>query len=90
MEDCCEEVRRTPPLKPFNFFHNVNKSSQAYEAQQILREGTVDLRRMTRVLDNQRVWNRAIGSQPFMTQDYLPGVFVGGRGYGGEVQGRPE
>ena len=38
--------------------------SQAYEAQQILRDGTVDLRRMTQVLDNQRVWNRAIGSRP--------------------------
>jgi len=29
---------------------------EAYEAQQILRDGTADLRRMTQVLDNQRVF----------------------------------
>ena len=63
MEDCCEEVRRNKKNNHF-IFHDVDEPSQAYEAQQILRDGTVDLRRMMQVLDNQRVWNRAIGSQP--------------------------
>ena len=70
MEDCCEEVRQKKNSQPFVFFMTLMNPSQAYEAQQILRDGTVDLRRMTQVLDNQRVWNRAIGSRPFMTQDY--------------------
>ena len=67
MEDCCEEVR-TKNSANFGVIlfslKNVIQPSQAYEAQQILREGTADLRRMTQVLHNQRVWNRTIGSRP--------------------------
>jgi hypothetical protein len=57
MEDCCEEARR-PTLflskngKLILFFF---KYFQAYEAQHILRNGTYELPRMTRVLDNHRV-----------------------------------
>jgi hypothetical protein len=43
--------------------------SQAYEAQHILRNGTFELPRMTRVLDNQRVCmelrEQTIHSAPF-------------------------
>lgn len=52
MEDCCEEVRtrflcrlRCPHLKAY----------KAYEAQELLRNGTRDLPRMKKILENQRV-----------------------------------
>ena len=50
MEDCCEEVRSRESL-------NIPLIDliQAHEAQQLLRNGTFDLPRMTKVLESQRV-----------------------------------
>lgn len=50
MEDCCEEVT------PISWSIGVGPhDKQAYEAQQLLRNGTFDLPRMTKVLQNQKV-----------------------------------
>ncbi|KAG6861974.1 hypothetical protein C0995_009158 [Termitomyces sp. Mi166 len=52
MEDCCEEARQTMILEDLMGLTNF----QAYEAQQLLRNGTYDLPRMTKILESQRVF----------------------------------
>ena len=50
MEDCCEEVCTLVPS-----LGKIFKAYQGYEAQVLLSNGTRDLPRMTKILQNERV-----------------------------------
>lgn len=51
MEDCCTQARIHPPVEKAL----PDICYQAYEAQEILRQGTYDLPRVSKVLESERV-----------------------------------
>ena len=52
LEDCCQEVCRQPFV---HFVCLMRACLQAYEAEELLRTGTLDYPRMTKVLKSERV-----------------------------------
>ncbi|KAI0776157.1 Spc19-domain-containing protein [Trametes elegans] len=57
MEDCCDEVRRVSYVGVCGCVCTVSSHrAQAYEAQELLRQGTYDLPRISKVLESDRVF----------------------------------